>query len=77
MGFFWWLSGKESSYAGDAGDMSSIPGSERSPGVGHGNPLQYSCLEDPMYRGAWRAVVHRVAKSWTQLKRVSTLPHTY
>ena len=77
MGFFWWLSGKESSYAGDAGDMSSIPGSERSPGVGHGNPLQYSCLEDPMYRGAWRAIVHRVAKSWTQLKRVSTLPHTY
>ena len=77
MGFFWWLSGKESSYAEDAGDMSSIPGSERSPGVGHGNPLQYSCLEDPMYRGAWRAIVHRVAKSWTQLKRVSTLPHTY
>ena len=42
-----------------------IPGSGRSPGGGHGNPLQYSCLENPMNRGAWRAIVHRVAKSWT------------
>jgi len=61
-----WLSGKESAYK--AGDMGLIPGSERSPGGGHGNPLQYSCLENPMDRGAWRAIVHRVAKSWTQLK---------
>ena len=43
----------------------SIPGSGRSPGGGHGNPLQYSCLENPMDRGAWQAVVHRVAKSQT------------
>ena len=51
-----WLSGKES--AGQAGDMGSIPGSARSPGVGNGNPLQYSCLENPMNRGAWQATVH-------------------
>ena len=45
-----------------------ISGLGRSPGGGHGNPLQYSCLENPMDRGAWRATVHRVAKSQTQLK---------
>ena len=45
-----------------------IPGSGRSPGGGHGNPLQYSCLENPMDRGTWQATVHRVAKSRTQLK---------
>ena len=49
--------------AGDMGDAGSIPGSGRSPGGGNGNPLQYSCLEHPMDRGAWRAIVHRVAKS--------------
>ena len=54
--------------AGDIRDMGSIPGSERSPGGGHGNLLQYSCLENPMDRGAWWATVHRVAKSQTQLK---------
>ena len=47
--------------AGDIRDMSLIPGSERSPGEGHGNPLQYSCLEDPMDRGGWWATVHGVA----------------
>ena len=62
---------KESSCnAGDTGD-GLIPGSGRSSGGGHGNPLQYSCLENPMDRGAWRATVHRVAKSWTWLKRLS------
>ena len=45
------------------GDLGSIPGSGRSPGEGNGNPFQYSCLENPMDRGAWRATVHRVAKS--------------
>ena len=54
--------------AGDVRDAGLIPGSGRSPGEGHGNPLQYSCLEDPMDRGAWQAIVHRVTKSWTQLK---------
>ena len=49
------------------GDTGSMPGLGRSPGGGHGNPLQYSCLENPMDRGAWRATVHRAAKSWTQL----------
>ena len=44
--------------AGDTGAISSIPGLGRSPGGGHGNPLQYSCLENPMDRGAWRATVH-------------------
>ena len=47
-------------------------GQEDSPGVGNGNPLQYSCLENPMDRGAWWATVHRVAKRQTQLKRHST-----
>ena len=51
--------------AGDVGDSGSIPGSGRSPGEGNGNPLQYSCLENPMDRGAWWAAVDRVAKSWT------------
>ena len=49
----------------NAGDLSSIPGSERSPGGGHGNPLQNSCLENPMDRRAWQASVHGVAKSQT------------
>ena len=49
--------------AGD--DMDSFTGSGRSPGGGYGNPLQYSCLENPMDRGAWWATVHAVAKSWT------------
>ena len=44
-------------------DVGSVPGSGRSPGGGHGNPLQYSCLENPMDRGAWQATVHGVAKS--------------
>ena len=48
-------------------DMGLIPGSERSPGEGNGNPLQCSCLENPTHRGAWRAMVHGVAKSWTRL----------
>ena len=51
----------------NAGDLGLIPGLGRSPGGGHGNPRQYYCLENPMDRGAWRATVHGVAKSWTQL----------
>ena len=51
--------------AGDVRDMGSISGLGRYPGGGHGNPLQYSCLENPMDRGAWQATVHRVAQSWT------------
>ena len=47
--------------AGDVRDVGSVPGSRRSPGGGHGNPLQYSYLENPMDRGAWQAAVHRVA----------------
>ena len=49
------------------GDLGSIPGSGRSPGEGNGNPLQYSCLENPMNGGAWLATVHGVAKSQTRL----------
>ena len=49
------------------GDLSLIAWLERSAGEGNGNPLQYSCLENLMDRGAWRAIVHGVAKSWTQL----------
>ena len=51
--------------AGDVRDTGLIPGSGRSPGGGHGNPLQYSCLENSMDREAWRATIHRVAKSQT------------
>ena len=54
--------------AGDIGDVGLILGLGRSPGGGHGNPLQYSCLENPMDGGAWWATVHSVAQSWTQLK---------
>ena len=54
-----------------AGDAGLSPGSGRSPGGGHGNPLLYSCLENPMDRGVWRATVHGVAKTQTRLKRLS------
>ena len=60
--------------AGDARDSGSIPGSGRSPGVGNGNPLQYSCLENSLDRGAWLATVHGVAKSHTWL---SNWTHTH
>ena len=53
--------------AGDTRDAGLIPESGRSPGEGNGSPLQYSCPENPMDRGAWRATVPGVAKSWTQL----------
>ena len=65
MGFPWGSDGKESTC--NTGDPYSIPGLGRSPGKGNGYPVQYSCLENPMDRGAWRATVHRVAKSRTQL----------
>ena len=58
--------------AGNIRGAGSIPGLGRFPGGGHGNPLQYSCLENPMDRGAWGAAVHRVAKSQMQLKQLST-----
>ena len=58
--------------AGNTRDLGSIPGSGRSPGVGNGNLLQYSCLENPMDRGAWQATVHRVTQS---LKRLSMAQH--
>ena len=51
--------------ARDVRDMGLIPGSGRSPGEGNGNPLQYSCLENPMDRGAWQAIVHGVTQNWT------------
>ena len=66
--------GKESACnAGDAGDLGSIPGSGRVPGVGNGNPLQYSCLESPMDRGAWLATVQRKGhKDLDTIKRQTT-----
>ena len=57
--------------AGDIRTAGSVPGLGRSPGGGHGDPLQYSCLESPMDRGAWQATVHRVMKSQTRLKQLS------
>ena len=62
--------------AGDIEDMGSIPGFERSPGEGNGNPLQYSCLGNPMDRGAWWAIVHGVAEELHmtyQLNKKTTL----
>ena len=56
-----------------AGEAGSIPGLGRCPGGGHGNPLQYSFLENPMDRGAWRATAHRFSKSLRRLKELSTL----
>ena len=71
-----WLSSKESTCnAGDAGDICWIPGLGKFPGGGHGNPLKYSCLENPMDRGAWQATVHKVTKSRTPLKWLSTNAH--
>ena len=70
VGLPWWLSSKES--VCNAGGSGSIPGLGRFPREGNGNPLQYSCQENPMDRGAWRATVPGVAKSWTQLKRLNT-----
>ena len=65
-GLPWWLSGKEiACNAGDKGDPGLIPRFGRSPGGGHDNPLQHSCLENPMDRGVWQVTVHRVAKSQT------------
>ena len=57
--------------AGVVKDTGSIPGLGRSPGGEHGNPPQYSCLENPMDRGAWRATVHNVAKSQTRLSNLA------
>ena len=63
-GFLGGSDGKE--FTCNAGDVGSIPGSGMpTPGEGKGNPLQYSCLENPMDRGAWRATVHRITKSWS------------
>ena len=60
----WWLRGGKVSVC-NAGDLGSIPGLGRYPGERYGNPLQYSCLENPMDRGAWQATVRGVTKSWT------------
>ena len=57
--------------AGDVRDLGLVPGLGRSPGEGNGNPLQYSCLENPTDRGTWWATVHGVAQSQTQLKQFS------
>ena len=63
--------------AGDVRDTGSIPASGRSPGGGHSNSLQYSCLENPMDRGAWQAVAHRVSQSQTRLKQFSMHAYTH
>ena len=55
----------------NVGSLGLIPRLGRSPGGGRGNPLQYSCLENPMDRGVWQALVHRVTKCWTRLKQLS------
>ena len=60
---------------GDTGIEGLIPGSRRSPGEGNGNPLQYSCLENSMNRGAWRAIVHGVARSQSTAEQLSTHTH--
>ena len=71
--FPWWFSGKESGCkAGASRDAGLILGLGRSSGEGNGSPLWYSCLENSMDRGAWWATVHGLAKSWTQVKRLSS-----
>ena len=62
-----WCRKNSPANAGDTGDMGLSPGSGRYSGGGNSSPLQYSFLENPMDRGAWRATVHGFAKSWTQL----------
>ena len=71
MGLPPWFSSEKS--VCKAGVMGSIPGSERSPVGGHGNQLQYSCLVNPMDRGAWQAAVHMVAQSQTHLKHAPSI----
>ena len=73
MGFFGGSEGKESTCS--VGNLSSIPGSGRSPGEENDNPLQYSCLENPMDRGVWWATVHSVAESDTT--EVTSLTHSF
>ena len=71
----WWLSGKESAcWAGDAG---SIPGWGRCPGGGHGNPIQYSCMENSKDRGGWQATIHGVAESRKPLGDLTTATINY
>ena len=75
-GFPGGTSGKELACSvGDMRDAGSIPGSGRSPGRGHSNPLQFSCLETPMDRGAWWDTVHGIIKSWIRLRHLSTSQH--
>ena len=70
-----WLSGIKSTC--QPRDMGSIPEPRRSPGEGNGNPLQYSCLENPMDKGTWSATVHGAAKSWVQLSNSTTTNTTW
>ena len=73
MGFSQWFRSKESpSNTGDRGDLGLIPGLGRPPRGGLGNLLQYSCLENPMDRGAWQVMVHGFTKGQTGLKQLST-----
>ena len=72
-----WVVKKPPANAGDVRDMGSIPGLGRSPGGGHGNPFQYSCLENAMGSRAWQAMVHRITQSQTWLKWLSTHTHTH
>ena len=72
LGLPWWLSGKN--LPASAGGVGSIPGGGGSSGGGHGNPLQYSCLENLMDREAWRATVHGITKSQTQLSKFLLSP---
>ena len=76
---YWWLNVKEStSNARNIGNMGSLLGLRLSPGEGNGNPLQDSCLENPTDTGAWRALVQRVAKSWTREQHSTCIPvYTY
>ena len=69
-GLLQWLRGKE--FTCNVGDVGSFPGSGRSPGEENSNPPQYSCLGNPMDRGACRATAHGTAKSWTQLNSYTT-----
>ena len=74
-GLPWWFSAKQS--ACNAGDMGSIPGSGRFPGEGNGNPPQYSCLENPLGRGAWWATAHGIVVELDMTQPVSKSPRAH
>ena len=76
-GFTWWLSDKDAYLVGSAGDVSLVPWLGRSPGERSGNPLQYSCMENLLDRGTWKATVHGVTKESDKTYRLNNSKFTF